>query len=187
MSNLLDLISEFIQITGNSTIDNIILTVIGLISCSVAFGIVGMIFDALGFYDSDIMSDVHWGIRIIIFIALCAVGIGIAKFIKWLFSFQWWVYLIVGILVIGIIILVYYLKYKHSKKKAKVIKTEVLKAEVVDEKIEEVHESQEIVTIDRDHCPRCGALLVKRHGPFGDFYGCKNFSTQNCRYTRKFK
>ena len=182
MSNLLDLISEFIQITGNSTADNIILGIIGVVSFMVAFGIVGMIFDALGFYDSDIMSDVHWSIRILIFLVLCAVCIGIAKFIRWLFSFQWWVYLIAGIILVGIIILVYYLKHKHAKKKA-----ELKKPEAVDEKFEVVQEKKETVSFDRNHCPRCGALLVKRHGPFGDFYGCKNYSTENCRYTRKFK
>ena len=46
---------------------------------------------------------------------------------------------------------------------------------------------EEIVTIDKDHCPRCGGLLVKRHGPYGNFYGCENFPINNCRYTRKFK
>ena len=182
MSNLLDLISEFIQITGNSTADNIILGIIGVVSFMVAFGFVGLIFDALGIYDSDIMSDVHWSIRIIVFIGLCAICIGIAKFIKWLFCFQWWVYLIAGIILVGIIILVYYLKHKHAKKKA-----ELKKPEAVDEKVEVVQEKKETVSFDRNHCPRCGALLVKRHGPFGNFYGCKNYSTENCRYTRKFK
>ena len=40
---------------------------------------------------------------------------------------------------------------------------------------------------ERSYCPRCGALLVKLHGPYGDFYGCDNFAKNNCRYTRKFK
>ena len=56
MSAILDLISNFIEITGNSIADNIILAVIGVISFMVAFGIVGMIFDTLGVYDSDLMS-----------------------------------------------------------------------------------------------------------------------------------
>lgn len=30
-------------------------------------------------------------------------------------------------------------------------------------------------------CPRCGSVLVRRHGKYGDFYGCSNFPT--CRYT----
>lgn len=30
-------------------------------------------------------------------------------------------------------------------------------------------------------CPKCGSALVKRHGKFGDFYGCSNYPA--CRYT----
>ena len=59
MSAILDLISNFMEITGNSIADNIILAVIGVISFMVAFGIVGMIFDALGVYDSDLMRGCH--------------------------------------------------------------------------------------------------------------------------------
>lgn len=47
MSSILDLISNFIEITGNGIADNIILAIIGIISFMVAFGIVGMILDAL--------------------------------------------------------------------------------------------------------------------------------------------
>lgn len=184
MKNIFDLLSEFIQITGNSTVDNVIVSIIGIVSFLVAFGFVGMIFDALGIYDSDIMSDVHWSVRLIVFLSLSAACIGLARFIKWLFSFQWWIYLIAGIVLVGIIILVYYLKHKYAKKKSKVIE-QVITEEQDDKILEEP--KQETKTIDREHCPRCGALLVKRHGPFGDFYGCNNFSTKDCRYTRKFK
>lgn len=31
------------------------------------------------------------------------------------------------------------------------------------------------------HCPRCNAVLKKRHGKFGWFWGCSDFPT--CRYT----
>lgn len=31
-------------------------------------------------------------------------------------------------------------------------------------------------------CPLCGSELVKRHGKYGEFYGCSNFP--DCRYTR---
>lgn len=184
MKNMFDLLSEFIQITGNSTVDNFIVLIIGVVSFLVAFGFVGMIFDALGVYESDIMSDVHWSVRLIIFIMLSAACIGIAHFIKWLFSFQWWIYLIAGLVLIGIIILTYYLKHKYAKKKS-LANEQIIQKEQVNEPLEEI--KQEVKTIDRDHCPRCGAILVKRHGPFGDFYGCKNFSTKDCRYTRKFK
>lgn len=183
LSGFLDFISNFIEITGNSTADSIILTIIGLIAFLVAFGFVGMIFDALGIYDSDLMSDTHWTVRVIVFLGLSFICIEIAKFIKWLFSFQWWIYLIAGIVLIGIIILVFVIKHKIKKKKSVVSKNE--KAEETSETTENAKE--EIVTIDKDHCPRCGGLLVKRHGPYGNFYGCENFPINNCRYTRKFK
>ena len=183
MSGFLDFISNFIEITGNSTADSIILTIIGLIAFLVAFGFVGMIFDALGIYDSDLMSDTHWIVRVIIFLGLSFICIEIAKFIKWLFSFQLWIYLIAGIVLIGIIILVFVIKHKIMKKKSVVFKNE--KAEETSETTENAKE--EIVTIDKDHCPRCGGLLVKHHGLYGNFYGCENFPINNCRYTRKFK
>ena len=88
MSDFLDFISNFIEITGNSTADSIILAIIGLIAFLVAFGFVGMIFDALGFYDSDLMSDTHWIVRVIVFLGFSFICIEIAKFIRWLFSFQ---------------------------------------------------------------------------------------------------
>ena len=179
MSSVLDLISNFIEITGNSVADNIILAVIGVISFLVAFGIVGMIFDALGFYDSDLMSDCHWIVRIIVFLVLSFICIGVARFIAWLCSFQWWVYLIAGILIIGIVILIHVLKHKYSKKKYNTVSTanEEIKTEVPAVETKN----------DRDHCPRCGGLLVKRHGPYGDFYGCENYPNGNCRYTRRIK
>ena len=112
---IIDLIGELVSISGNSTIDSIIFAVIGVISFMVAFGMVGRIFDAIGIYDSDIMSDVHWLIRVLVFAGLTWLGVKIAQLIKWLFSFQWWVYVIAGVIFVGIIILVYYIKHRISK------------------------------------------------------------------------
>jgi len=120
---------------------------------------------------------------VIVFLGLSFICIEIAKFIKWLFSFQWWIYLIAGIVLIGIIILAFVIKHKIMKKKSVVSKNE--EVEEMPETTEKAKE--EIVTIVKNHCPRCGGLLVKRHGPYGNFYGCENFSINNCRYTRKFK
>ena len=35
-------------------------------------------------------------------------------------------------------------------------------------------------------CPSCGAKLILRTGTYGDFLGCKNFSSNNCKGTLKF-
>ena len=183
MGGFLDFISNFIEITGNSAADSIILTIIGLISFLVAFGFVGIIFDAIGLYDSDLMSGAHWLVRIIVFFGLSFICIEIAKFIRWLFSFQWEIYLISGILLIGLIILVYVIKCEYMKKKS--IAPKVGNAAEKNESTE--NKKGDTNNIDKDHCPRCGGLLVKRHGPYGNFYGCEKFPINNCRYTIKFK
>ena len=36
-------------------------------------------------------------------------------------------------------------------------------------------------------CPRCGGRLVLRRGPYGEFYGCSNYSRIKCEYKRKIK
>lgn len=179
MKTLFNIITEFIEITGNSLVDNILFWFIEILSFSIAFGIVGRVFDFFGKYDSDLMSDCHWGIRLGVFIGLSFICNKVFKFINWLFSFKWWVYAIFAIVLVLLIVIIYYIKYKLTRKKRVVEVNEQSKIDT----------SQKQVTIqyNKDNCPRCGAVLVKRHGPYGDFYGCENFSSSNCRYTRKFK
>jgi type III secretory pathway component EscV len=187
---IIDLIGELVSISGNSTVDSIIFAIIGVISFMIAFGIVGLIFDALGFYDSDLMSDTHWLIRVLVFAGLTWLGIKIAQLIKWLFSFQWWVYVIVGVIFVGIIILIYYIKSRISENdtySTPTIETPKIETTV---QAEEKEEPQVVVTTNktdnRYYCPRCHSRLVKRHGPYGDFYGCESYGKTGCRYTRKF-
>lgn len=187
---IIDLIGELVEISGNSTIDTIIFAIIGAISLSIAFGLVGIIFDALGFYDSDLMSDTHWSIRVLVFAGLTWLGVKIAQLIKWLFSFQWWVYVIAGIVLVGIIILIYYIKSRISENTASpATSIEPPKVETTVQ-TEEKEEPQVVVTTNktdnRYYCPRCHSRLVKRHGPYGDFYGCESYGKTGCRYTRKF-
>ena len=187
---IIDLIGELVSISGNSTVDSIIFAIIGVISFLIAFGIVGLIFDALGFYDSDLMSDTHWSIRVLVFAGLTWLGVKIAQLIKWLFSFQWWVYVIAGVVLVGIIILIYYIKSRISEN------TTFPTTPIEDPKVEttvqaeEAEEPQVVVTTNKTdnkyYCPRCHSRLVKRHGPYGDFYGCESYGKTGCRYTRKF-
>ncbi len=115
MKQLLDFISNLIPITGNSTADTILFFVIGAIAFAVAWGITGLVASGVD-YDSDAMSGIHWLVRGIIFIGLMLFAIGITHFIRWFLSFDWWVYLIIGISVCliasGIIFLKVYLKKK---------------------------------------------------------------------------
>ena len=34
-------------------------------------------------------------------------------------------------------------------------------------------------------CPLCGGYLVKRSGPYGEFYGCSNYRMTGCSYKKK--
>ena len=187
---IIDLIGELVEISGNSTIDTIIFAIIGAISLSIAFGLVGIIFDALGFYDSDLMSDTHWSIRVLVFVGLTWLGVKIAQLIKWLFSFQWWVYVIAGVVLIGIIILIYYIKSRMSENNSAPASTIEAPEVETTAQTEEKEEPQVVVTTNktdnRYYCPRCHSRLVKRHGPYGDFYGCESYGKTGCRYTRKF-
>ncbi len=36
-------------------------------------------------------------------------------------------------------------------------------------------------------CPLCGGRLEKRRGAYGEFYGCSNYKTSGCKYTRSLK
>ena len=187
---IIDLIGELVSISGNSTVDSIIFAIIGTISFLVAFGIVGWIFDAIGIYDSDLMSGTHWLIRVLVFAGLTWLGVKIAQLIKWLFSFQWWVYVIVGVIFVGIIILIYYIKSRISENDTH--STPTIEAPKIGATVqaEEKEEPQVVTTTNktenRYYCPRCHSKLVKRHGPYGDFYGCESYGKTGCRYTRKF-
>lgn len=161
------------------------MAIIGSISFLVAFGMVGWIFDAIGKYDSDLMSDVHWSVRVLVFAGLTYVGVKITQTIKWLFSFQWWVYIIAGAIFVGIIVLMYYIKHRISKSKTPQLEIgEELKTETI--LSTEKQESKVSITTNKYYCPRCHSRLVKRHGPYGDFYGCESYGKTGCRYTRKF-
>ena len=37
----------------------------------------------------------------------------------------------------------------------------------------------------KNRCPRCGATLVRRNGPYGAFWGCSNYP--RCHYTKSIK
>lgn len=185
---IIDLIGELVEISGNSTVDTILFAIIGFISFAIAFGLVGIIFDGLGFYDSDIMSDAHWLIRVSVFAGLTYVGVKIAQFIRWLFSFQWWVYVVVGIVFAGIIVSVYYIKHRISKRKAQQVTSikESTTKPIVSTHIDIKEETKTTFFENKYYCPRCHSKLIKRHGPYGDFYGCESYGKTGCKYTRKY-
>lgn len=36
-------------------------------------------------------------------------------------------------------------------------------------------------------CPLCGGKLLKKSGPYGEFFGCSNYQSSGCTYKRKIK
>ena len=76
--------------------------------------------------------------------------------------------------------MIYYLKHKISINKVNQQQTELMN-------LSDNEKQNKITETTKDFCPRCGAKLIKRHGPYGNFYGCENFSKTGCKYTRKFK
>lgn len=168
---LIELISNIVDITGNPVADTIIFALIGFVSGSIAFGLVGIMFDFSRSRDSKTMSETHWVLRFIIFVFLTYVFVKIAQFVRWLFAPPALYYLI-GFAAVVVIIIVFILIFKKP--------TEVKGEEeirVIENAIKESSENNEY------KCPYCGRLLVERKGPYGKFIGCNNYP--ECKYTRK--
>lgn len=36
-------------------------------------------------------------------------------------------------------------------------------------------------------CPQCGAVMVRRNGPYGEFWGCSRFKSGECKTTIKIE
>lgn len=183
---IIELIGNLVEITGNSYVDGALIAIVGLISYAIVFNLVGKLFDAIGFYDSDIMSDVHWIIRVGVFCGVTYILIKIIEFVTWLFSLQWWIYIITFLTVIIGVLCAYYIRYKIRKQKNTCRETNNKENLETKKDIEaEIYEAPMNV-YSRFNCPRCNAQLVKRHGPYGDFYGCEAYGQTGCRYTRKY-
>jgi len=119
MKQIIDFISNIVPITGNSVADTILFFVIGAIAFAVAWWITGAVASGVD-YDSESMSGIHWIVRIVIFLGLLGLCIGIVHLIRWFLSFEWWVYMILGISAVlitgGIIFLKLYIKKKKKPK-----------------------------------------------------------------------
>ena len=101
------------------------------------------------------MSDTNRLIRVLVFAGLTWVGVKIAQLIKWLFSFQWWVCVIAGVVFVGIIILIYYIKSRISENTTS--PAAPIEAPKVETTVQEEKEEPQVVvtTNNRYYCPRC--------------------------------
>lgn len=182
-AGIIEFISNIVNITGNPIADTIIFAVIGSISGSLAFGFVEMLFDFTGKYNSKDMSDLHWGVRVFIFVLLTIVLVKIAQFLRWIFSAPQ-VYFLLGFMVFVILVVVLILLYKNKKNITKVwIPAETAATTLPENNTQRTSGVEFQNTASIDKCPLCGSKLVQRKGPYGNFLGCSNYP--ECKYTQK--
>lgn len=181
-AGIIEFISNFVNITGNPIADTIIFAFISSISGSLAFGFVEMLFDFTGKYNSKHMSDMHWGVRVFIFVLLTFVLVKIAQFLRWIFSVPQ-VYFLLSSIVLIVLVVVAILVYKSKKNITEVEKpTEVKVTHQPENNVKNSIEVDNQNTKNEDNCPYCGGKLVQRNGPYGIFLGCSNYP--ECKYTR---
>ena len=113
MGGFLDFIGNIVPITGDSFIDTILFFIIDGIAFSAAWA-AGKLAEG----DSEAMSCAHWLVRIVVFLGLLMLAIGIVWLVKLILSIPWWVWIIIGIslihLIVGAILI-----HKNLKKKKK--------------------------------------------------------------------
>ena len=175
-------ISTLVDISGDPVLDTVLFACIGFVSYAFSFGLVGRIFDALGHYDSDLMSGAHLLIRVFTFAFLTWGLVKLFQFVSWISSFQCWVYLIVLLIVIIIVLTIF--TVIHMLRKNEGIDRPYETHGNGNKKVS-VHSHGSTGTVRSDsihNCPRCKSELVNRHGPYGSFIGCSSYP--QCRYTR---
>ena len=76
----------------------------------------------------------------------------------------------------------FYVALTRAKKKAYLLTVENYESEFV---LELRARYGDEMKRERFECPLCGGKLVKRSGPYGEFYGCSNYKTRGCTFKRK--
>lgn len=116
MKSIIDFISTVCPITGNGLVDTILFAAIGAISFAVAWFVTRVAASGVD-YDSDSMSGIHWFVRIVVFVGLFGLVIGIVHLVRWFLSFEWWAYLIIGCSLLFIAGGIVFLRLMIKKKK----------------------------------------------------------------------
>lgn len=78
----------------------------------------------------------------------------------------------------------FYVALTRAKKKVFIVTVKGLESEFVQE-LQEAHQQE--IQHERFECPECGGRLVKRSGPYGEFFGCSNYATTGCRFKLTIK
>lgn len=76
----------------------------------------------------------------------------------------------------------FYVALTRAKKKAFIVTVKGQESEFATELKRQYGEE---LKREQFECPLCGGRLVKRSGPYGEFFGCSNYHTQGCTYKRK--
>ena len=76
----------------------------------------------------------------------------------------------------------YYVSLTRAKKKVYIVTVMGNESEFV---MELKRQYGEKIKCEQSICQECGGRLIKRTGKYGDFWGCSNYSTKGCKYTRK--
>ncbi|MCD7788965.1 MAG: UvrD-helicase domain-containing protein [Bacteroides thetaiotaomicron] len=78
----------------------------------------------------------------------------------------------------------FYVALTRAKKKAFIVTVNGKESEFALELKEKYGEE---LKKEQFECPFCGGRLVKRSGPYGEFFGCSNYRTTGCKYKRKIR
>ena len=78
----------------------------------------------------------------------------------------------------------FYVALTRAKKKAFIVTVNGQESEFAMELKERYGEE---LKKEQFECPLCGGRLIKRHGPYGEFFGCSNYRTNGCTYKRKIR
>lgn len=76
----------------------------------------------------------------------------------------------------------FYVALTRAKKKTIIVTAKEHESEFAKELIGRYGEE---LKREKFECPLCGGKLVKRSGPYGEFFGCSNYRTIGCRFKRK--
>ena len=76
----------------------------------------------------------------------------------------------------------YYVALTRAKKKAILLTVKDQESEFILELREKFAEE---LKKEPFTCPLCGGCLIRKSGPYGDFFGCSSYKTAGCKYTRK--
>jgi hypothetical protein len=174
------IISNFITITGDALSDTLIIAIIFIIVGGVSYAVVGYILPEQRM--SKFRSALYWLIFIPLFLVLCFFSWMIVIFSKWLIlnSSSVLIALSVFILLISISVVIYILVHIRRRRYNSIISNSVQSQPKIEPAKPVIKQS---ITVPV--CKKCGSIMVKRSGKYGEFLGCTQYP--KCRYTESIR